>query len=190
MVTGGSNSTSNKSPFRETVANGTTEMRVRCLGFEDWWGNYSEWMDNVAVNVASYEGYYKTHGSGVTDRVAPAGSVADGIWHIRMPDGTERAVRGVITGGGAIEVCRVRNGRFADVVPSRVVTVANGNSFNTYFCDGNNYAAETGRCVARSGSDASNGASGFVYVSASFDASISYIGVSSRLAFRGEFEIV
>ena len=189
-VTGGSDSTSNKSPFRETVANGTSQMRVRCLGFEDWWCNYSEWMDNVAVNVASYDGYYKTHGSGVTDRVAPAGSVADGIWHIRMPDGTERAVRGVTTGGDTVEICRVRNGRFADVVPSRVVTIANMNSFNTYFCDANYYAAETGRCVSRSGSYASSGNSGIVYVGSSYGGSRSNGSYGSRLAFRGEFEIV
>ena len=190
MVTGGSNSTSNKSPFRETVANGTTQMRVRCLGFEDWWCNYNEWMDNVAVNVTSYDAYYNTHGSGVTDRVAPAGSVADGIWHIRMPDGSERAVRGVTTGGDAIEICRVRNGRFADVVPSRVVTIANLSSYNTYFCDGNYYAAETGRCVFRSGYSATYGNSGIVYVSTSNAAARSNGNNGSRLAFRGEFEIV
>ena len=191
IVTGGSNSTTNKSPFRETVANGTNQMRVRTLGFEDWWCNYNEWMDNVAVNVASYDGYYKTHGSGVTDRVAPAGSVADGVWHIRMPDGTERAVRGVTSGGDSIEICRVRNGRYADVVPSRVVTIANLNSYNTYYyCDGNYYAAETGRCVNRSGNGATYGSSGIVYVGASNAGSRSNGVFGSRLAFRGAFEIV
>ena len=190
IVTGGSNSTTNKSPFRETVANGTNQLRVRTLGFEDWWCNYSEWMDNVAVNVASYDGYYKTHGSGVTDRVAPAGSVADGVWHIRMPDGTERAVRGVTSGGDSIEICRFRNGRYADVVPSRVVTIANLNSYNTYYCDGNYYAAETGRCVFRSGSNATNGGGGIVYVGTSGAGSRSNGFYGSRLAFRGAFEIV
>lgn len=189
-VTGGSDSTSNKSPFRETVANGTTQMRVRTLGLEDWWCNYNEWMDNVVINATSWEGYYKTHGSGVTDRVAPAGSVADGIWHIRMPDGTERAVRGVTTGGDAVEICRVRNGRFADIVPSRAVTIANLNSYNTYYCDGVYYAAELGRCVSRSGNSATSGSSGIACVSASFGATRSNGVYGSRLAFRGEFEIV
>ncbi len=189
-VTGGTDSTSNKSPFRETVANGTNQVRVRTLGFEDWWANYSEWMDNVVVNAASYDGYYKTHGSGVTDRVAPSGSVADGIWHIRMPDGSERAVRGVTTGGDAIEICRVRNGRFADVVPSRVVTIANLNSYNTYYCDGNYYQPELGRCVNRSSFYAGSGSPGIVYVNAGYDAARSYGFNGSRLAFRGEFEIV
>lgn len=189
-VTGGTDSTSNKSPFRETVAssNANTQVRCRTLGFEDWWANYNEWMDNVVVNATSYDAYYKTHGSGVTDRVAPAGSVADGIWHIRMPDGTERAVRGVTTGGDNVEICRVRNGRFADVVPSRVTNVSNY-VYNTYYCDGNYYQPELGRCVGRSGF-ATTGNSGIVCVYASVGASRSYGFYGSRLAFRGEFEIV
>ena len=175
--TGGTDGT-NRSPFYETSSG-----RPRFFGLEDWWGSASEWMDNVAVNVASYAAYYKNKS------VVPSGSSVDHIWRIRMPDGTERAVLGRNAGGDTVEIVRVRNGRFADVIPSMTTTVANANSHLTYYCDAQWYTASTGRCVLRSGYSTYS-CSGLVNVNAFSDASNSSSSYGSRLAFRGEIEIV
>jgi len=164
------------SPFRET-----TSGRVRTMGLEDWWAHIAEWMDGVAVNVPSWKAFYKNH------CIAPSGSPVNGIWHICMPDGTERSVRGVDSDlrNGA-EIARMRWGRYCDLIPSRVVT---NNNFNTFYCDGFWLQRLTGRCVLRSGHYSSpNG--GIAYVGAGNDAANSSTGGGSRLAFRGEIEFV
>jgi hypothetical protein len=101
-----------------------------------------------------------------------------------MADGTERAVHGVA--GSELEICRVRHGRFCDVVPSKLVSNSN---YNTHFCDYQYYAQSTGRCVLRSGNN-TNASVGFVNVNAKHDASYSNTSFGSRLAFRGEYEFV
>ena len=174
---GGTDGT-NRSPFYETSSG-----RPRFFGLEDWWACASEWMDNVAVNVASYAAYYKNKS------VVPSGSVVDHTWRIRMPDGTERVVLGRNASGDTTEIVRVRNGRFADVIPSMTTQVANVNSMVTYYCDAQWYSASTGRCVLRSGYSASLHY-GFVNVNAVNDASYSSTVYGSRLAFRGEIEFV
>ena len=173
VVNTGTTDGANRSPFYET-----TTGRPRTLGLEDWWGCAWEWMDNVAVNVASFDAYKKNKSQ------VPSGSVVDHIWRIRMADGTERAVQGV--NNSDQEVYRVRHGRFCDVVPSK--TMSNSN-YNTYYCDGQYYSASTGRCVLRSGNH-SNSFYGFVHCDAGSDASHSSTNGGSRLAFRGEIEFV
>ena len=163
----------NRSPFFET-ANG----QCRTLGLEAWWGSRWEWMDNVAINVSSFDAYHKGKSQ------VPTGSVVDHIWRIRMADGTERAVQGV--NGSDLEICRVRHGRYCDVVPSKLVSNSN---YNTFYCDNQYYTASTGRCVLRSGGSA-HASFGFVVVSAYGDASYSYTDNGARLAFRGEYEFV
>lgn len=135
-------------------------------------------MDNVAVNVPSFAAYKKNRGQ------VPGGSVVDEVWRIRMADGTERAVQGISDSGQ--EICRVRHGRFCDVVPSKCVT--NGN-MNTYYADVYQYEKVTARCVFRSGEYAL-AQNGFVRVLVSKDASFSAAYYGSRLAFRGECEFV
>lgn len=173
--TGGTDSTSEPSPFRETASG-----RPRTMGLEDWWGNVSEWMDNVALNIPSYDAFYKNRS------VAPTGSPVDAVWHIKMPDGSERTVQGITNSGDNQEIARMKHGRFCDVIPSKCVTNA---SMNTYYCDAQWYTASGGRCVLRSGySSYSN--YGFVFCNAYYDASRSYTYVGSRLAFRGAIEFV
>lgn len=174
-ATGGTDSTTEPSPFRETQSG-----RPRTLGLEDWWGNLSEWMDNVAVNVPSFEAYYKNKS------VAPTGSPVNAIWHIKMRDGTERKVQGITNSGDNQEIARMKHGRFCDVVPSKCVT---NSSMNTYYCDAQWYTASAGRCVLRSGYN-SYASNGFVYCSAFYDASLSSTFSGSRLAFRGAIEFV
>lgn len=174
-TTGGTDSTTEPSPFRET-----TSGRPRTLGLEDWWGNVYEWMDNVVINVPSYAAYFKNKS------VAPTGSVVDAIWHIRMPDGSERAVQGMTNSGSTQEIARMKHGRFCDVIPSKFVT---NSSMNTYYCDSQEYGGSVGRCVLRSG--VSTYASyGFVSVNANSDSSVSSSSNGSRLAFRGECDFV
>ena len=159
------------SPLREA-------SRPRFFGLEDWWGNCWEFMDFVAINVRSYAEYYKNKCE------VPAGSEADRVWHIRMPDGTERAVKGDPNSNSG-EIVRLRWGRYCDVVPSKLHT---NSSYNQYYCDMMEMNNSTGRVVARSGYG--NASCGFVCVSA-FYASSNSIGYSgARLAFRGAIEIV
>ena len=170
--TGGSDAAS-RPPLYETESG-----RPRTLGLEDWWGNVFELMDNVAVNVPSFAAYKKNRGQ------VPGGSVVDEVWRIRMADGTERAVQGISDSGQ--EICRVRHGRFCDVVPSKCVT---NDSMNTYYADVYQYEKVTARCVFRSGEYAL-ARNGFVRVLVSKDVSFSAAYYSSRLAFRGECEFV
>ena len=173
--TGGTDSTSEPSPFRET-----TSGRPRTMGLEDWWGNVSEWMDNVALNIPSYDAFYKNRS------VAPTGSPVNAVWHIKMPDGSERTVQGITNSGDNQEIARMKHGRFCDVIPSKCVTNA---SMNTYYCDAQWYTASGGRCVLRSGGNAGSG-DGFVSCNAYYDASYSGTSGGSRLAFRGEVVFV
>ena len=158
------------SPLRDVT-------RPRFLGIEDWWANRWEWMDFVAVNVKSYGEFYKNK------LAAPSGSSADYFWRIRMPDGSERAVKGV---SGSGEIARLRWGRYCDVVPSKLTA---NTSYNTYYCDQQEGSSSTGRVVARSGNGV-NAYCGFVSVNANYASSNSYGSSGSRLAFRGEIEFV
>lgn len=173
--TGGTDSTSEPSPFRETASG-----RPRTMGLEDWWGNASEWMDNVALNIPSYDAFYKNRS------VAPTGSPVDAVWHIKMPDGSERTVQGITNSGDNQEIARMKHGRFCDVIPSKCVTNA---SMNTYYCDAQWYTASGGRCVLRSGGNTVSNY-GFVVCNAYSVASSSSTSSGSRLAFRGAIEFV
>lgn len=171
-TTGGTDLPADPSPMRESG----NSQRPRTMGLEDWWGMQWETLDNVALNVPSYAAYYRNKCE------APAGSVVDHVWHIRMPDGSERAVQGV---SGDLEIARVRHGRYCDVVPSKVVS---NTSYNTHYCDQQQYNGGTGRCVLRSGHH-SNANCGLVCVCA-WNVSSSANGYcGARLAFRGACEI-
>lgn len=183
-ATGGSNTATVsgetfKSPLRESYGG----QRPRTLGLEDWACNGREWMDGVMVNVSSIEAWRRTLRANKPNGAAPSGSTVNHMWHIVMPDGAERVVQGV---SGSTEICRVRHGRYCDVVPSKLVT---NSSWDTYYCDQQDYSANTCRVVARSGNFI-NAFSGFVCVGASYDSSIASYYIGSRLAFRGALEVV
>ena len=170
-ATGGTDLAASPSPRRETS---TGRPRTMCL--EDLWGNLSEWMDHVAVNVTSFAAYYKNKSQ------TPTGSTSDYIFRIQMRDGSERAVQSL---AGQTEICRVRNGRFADLVPSKFYSNSN---YDDYYCDYGGVVADTGRAVSRSGSNAS-ASNGVVFVYANYASSSSYTFIGARLAFRGQCEI-
>ena len=170
QTTGGTDDNPTSAAMKET-----TTGRVTVMGMEDPWESLSEWMWGVAMNVTSWAAYKKNKS------VVPSGSVADGIWRILMPDGSERAVQSIAASGN---IMRMRHGRYCDMVPSKVIT---NNSYNTFYCDSWTYSGSTGRCFLRSGVSTS-ASYGFVYSSASGDAANTNSYYGSRLAFRGEFE--
>ena len=174
-TTGGTNNTLEPSPLRET-----TTGRPRTMGLEDWWGNIFEWIDGAVINVPSWKAYYKNHGE------APAGSTVNGIWHIHMPDGTERKVQGLNNATIYINIARMRHGRYCDVIPSKAYV---NNAYNTFYCDGWVYQARTGRCLLRSGNNTS-ASFGIVYCNADYDSAYSGTDTGARLAFKGDIEVV
>ncbi len=174
------------------VSNGSytdhlADKSYRSLGIEDPWAAAWQWIDNVAVNVASYAGFRAkvdpATGQSKSVGNAPSGSVVDHIWRVFDPIAkTERAVRGV---SGSTEIARVRWGRYCDVVPSALISNTN---YNTYFCDQQEYSASLARVVRRAGNYA-NASYGLVYVTAVCGASTAYSGSGARLAFRGEIVV-
>jgi len=84
-----------------------------------------------------------------------------------------------------IEIARMRNGRYCDVIPSSVIS--NGN-YNTYYCDALWYTRSAGRCVLRSGYSA-GAYNGLVFCYAYYDSLNSFSSNGARLAFRGDVEI-
>ena len=147
----------------------------KCLGFESFFGCTWEVMDNVAVNVVSWDSYLKNHG------VEIATDPIDAVWHIYDPiTKTERTVQGITTSGYCIS--RTKHGRFADVIASKCS--ADNSKWAQNYCDANYYTASKCRVVGRS-NDYAGAYGGLVFavaVSASSSASASS---AARLAFRG-----
>lgn len=152
----------------------------KVLGIEGFMACNTEWMDNVAVNIADYASFKK-------NKMNPtSGDPADAVWHIFDPlTKTERTVQGVnVTSGYCIG--RVKFGRYADVVPSKIT---NDNSkWNQNYCDGFFYSHSSGRVVLRGGSSARAGG-GVSYSVANNASSVSDTYGGARLAFRGSIEL-
>ena len=146
------------------------------FGIQNFVGCNSEWMDNVAVNVESVAAMRK-------NKFALISSFpSDGKWHIRNPyTKTERIVQGVTDSTGYC-IGRVKFGRYADVISSRMTT--DNSKWNKWYSDGQWYSAERSRVPLRSDSNAfANGGLVFAFASYAGSSSFSFHGV--RLAFRG-----
>ncbi len=162
------------SPLREAVY-------PRFMGLENWWSNKMEFMDNVAINVSSWSDFVKSK--------LTSGLAQDAMWHINMPDGTERVVKGYYAGNNnRREIARLRWGRYCDVIPSWTIEDSS-NTYQTYYCDQQDFANASGRVVARSGSGG-YASYGLVFVYAGVASSSSGAVYGARLAFRGEIELV
>ena len=129
---------------------------VNALGYQNLFGDKTECMDGVAVNVGQVDGKYV----------------------IDMPDGTQRKVKSKTTSGEYIKA--VAHGKYMDVI----AVAASAGTSTTYYCDINYYTASVARVVCRSISYA-NPSGGVSCASASSDAAHSYATLGSRLAFRG-----
>ena len=175
-TTGALNSYGNQT--RITGGTGTGNL---IFGIQNFVGCNSEWMDNVVINAPSYLQYKK-------DKcVAKGDYVVDTVWNIYNPQtGKERRVKGISENSGCC-IGRVKFGRYADVIASRVTT--DNSKWNTHYSDAQWYSAATGRAVLRSSYSAGAGG-GLVYASASSGSSYSGSYCGSRLAFCGEIEIV
>lgn len=146
------------------------------FGIQNFVGCNSEWMDNVAVNVESVAAMRK-------NKFALISSFPiDGKWHIRNPyTKTERVVQGVTDSSGYC-IGRVKFGRYADVISSRMTT--DNSKWNKWYSDGQWYSAEISRVPLRSYVSA-YASGGLVCADASYAGSLSYSYSGVRLAFRG-----
>ena len=146
------------------------------FGIQNFVGCNSEWMDNVSVNVESVAAMRK-------NKFALTSSFPiDGKWHIRNPyTKTERIVQGVTDSSGYC-IGRVKFGRYADVISSRMTT--DNSKWNKWYSDGQWYSAERSRVPLRS-SYVAYASGGLVYAYAYYAGSYSSTYYGVRLAFRG-----
>ena len=152
----------------------------KILGLENFIGCNSEWMDNVAINVASWEEFVANKCVGISPD-----DPTDAKWHIYNPiDKTERVVQGININGYCIG--RVKFGRYADVIASRCTT--DNSKWNEHYSDCQYYSHSIGRSVLRS-DHYSHANGGLAYAYANHASSVSVTTYGSRLAFRGEIVI-
>lgn len=163
--------------YKDSLGNANSVRGVgsgnKCLGFESFFGCTYEYMDNVAVNVSSYDAFLKAH--------SEQGSyTVDHKWHIYDPiKKTERVVQGV--NFTTMEIARVRHGRFCDIIASKSYSDSN---YATYYTDYQAYSATSGRVVGRAYNN-SYAYGGLAYAYAYYASSYSSVNNGSRLAFRG-----
>lgn len=129
---------------------------VNCMGYQNFFGDKTECMDKVAVNVGQ----------------------VDGKWVIDMPDGTQRKVKGSTTSGNYIR--GIVHGKYMDIIAATAPAATS----TTFYCDIHYYTASVSRVVYRSNSNA-NPSGGVSYAYADYDAANSSATLGSRLAFRG-----
>lgn len=135
----------------------TQVNNICCIGYEDIYGHKYDMMDGVDVPNTS-------------------GNV--GKWRLWLPDGTTMMIKGMTNSG--YWITSVAHGKLMAVVP---IGAMNGSS-TTYYSDIYYFSSGTGRVVYR-GCSYAYAYGGVSNASASYDASIAYTFVGSRLAFRG-----
>lgn len=149
--------------MHDTAANldGNTGS-INFWGLENWWGNKSEWVDNVEVNK----------------------DAVDGKWTITERDGHTRTVQGFTTPTEEWAYPKsVTLGIHLDMVGKTL-----GGDSAHGLCDGQYLGASTHRVVRRSDNYAYS-LGGVVYAHAGGDASYANDYSGSRLAFHGEIRI-
>lgn len=129
------------------------------LGYENWYGNKAEW-----INDTFNEGK------------------VDYSMHITMPDGSIRKLKGDTTAGERYPM-NVVNGRYMDVWVARA-----GGSTSSYYYDYQGVSSSSDRVVCRSYFNAS-ASGGVAFAHTSYDSSVTYTSIGSRLAFRGKIVI-
>lgn len=111
-------------------------------GIQNYMGAGYEWVEGVAVNVASFASFKRNK------YLAASGDPVDAVWHIRdYARGGERAVQAAGTSGTCIG--KVRWGRYCDIICSQ--TSGDTSKFTQHYTDRYEYAASTARVVGRSG---------------------------------------
>lgn len=126
-----------------------------CMGYENWYGNKSEWME-VYFNKEK----------------------VDYIWRSVMPDGTERQIQGIKSSGRLYPKCVV-HGRFMDIVSAR----EGGSQTSNYYDDFSQTSSQD--VVVYRSSYYSYAYGGVSCADANNNSEASYESFGSRLAFRG-----
>lgn len=151
------------------------------FGLQNFVACNTEWADNVAINVQSYKSFVKNKGN------AANGDVVDNVWHIYdKTTGEERTVTACSATAAHYTIGRVRFGRYADIIASRMTN--DNSAYNQWYSDSYYYSATTARVVGVGGGGA-NACYGLVYSNAYNASSYSVTYNGSRLAFIGEIEI-
>ena len=148
----------------DTVAGGNGDSNsINFLGLENWWGNKSEFIDNIRFNYTS--------------------EVSRPNFSIQEYDETWRHVQvGSSTSGWKYPI-KLRLGNKLDMFPFDIRQDGSGSS-NTGFCDGQYYGIDNELVVFRS-CDNSHTYGGVAYLQASNSDSDTGSYCGSRLAFRG-----
>ena len=150
------------------------------FGIQNFVGCNLEWMDNVAVNISSYQSFLKNKGnSHSNDKV-------NNVWHIYDPKSkTERTVTACSASAEHFTIGRVKFGKFCDIIASKR---SNDNTlWNQWYTDSYYYSAASCRVVGRGGYNA-HAYYGLVYAIAYYASSFAYSDYGSRLAFIGNLE--
>ncbi len=131
---------------------------INFFGLENWWGNKAEFLDNISGNV----------------------SAADGILHIAEDDGE---VRTITVPKSSTYTTQISVGEYLDVAIQK-----GGGTETSGFCDYFSYSSSLDRISIRSyfSNDVYGGVS-YVNLDQS-PTSYTSGNVSSRLAYRGEYE--
>lgn len=138
-----------------------TSTSINFWGIENWWGDLSEWVDNLATSGSSRIVVIKN-----------------------LSGATVRAVQSSITGSGCIG--KMMLGRYGDMIPKETHSDTN---FNNGFCDYGNVGTSSQYVAIRSymGATASGGL-GYLGLGIPSTDSYSYIG--SRLQYKGDYTMV
>lgn len=148
----------------DTVAGGNGDSNsINFLGLENWWGNKSEFIDNIRFNYTS--------------------EVSRPNFSIQEYDETWRHVQvGSSTSGWEYPI-KLRLGNKLDMFPFDIRQDGSGSS-NTGFCDGQYYGVDNDLVVLRS-CNYSDTDGGVAYLRAYYSDSDTSSSWGSRLAFRG-----
>ena len=153
-------------------------------GLQNYMSAGAEWIDNVAMNIASWENYKRNRSAGVS------GDVVDYKWHIWNADeGIERVVQGVSSSSGYC-IGKMRWGDRCDIVPSQMT--GDNTLWNKHYTDFYTLGTSTGRAVFRgvANNNSAGAVAGLVGASANNASSYSNSYLGARLAFRGEIEYI
>ncbi len=178
FITGANNANTYGNVTRKGTSTGSLGNII--FGLQNFVACCYEWMDNVAVNVKSFISWKKNK---CVDNNSD--DPTDAKWHIYDPvTGEERVVQGLNTSGYCIG--RVKFGRYADVIASRVTT--DNSKWNQNYSDGQWYSHARGRVVGRASCNA-YALGGLVCAFANNASSFSNTSNGSRLAFIGKIVI-
>lgn len=149
-------------------------MGNKVLGIENFMACNTEWMDNVGVNIKSFFDFKRNKMKSTN------GDPLDRVWHIYDPiSNTERTVQGISGNGYCIG--RVRFGRYADIVPSKLTS--DNSKWNQNYTDGFWYSNDYGRVLCRANNNA-NANGGLAYTNANYASSNSNTNIGTRLELR------